>query len=155
MRPGRLARWLCRQPAGAGWRRVAVIALAGATAFACSAADRGQAGVPQPRAGSAPAATSTQQRAWEAIAKGALLIDVRSEGEYAQEHLPGAVNIPVDALSGRLQEVGQDTARAIVVYCRSGARSAAAAGALRRSGYTRVIDGGGLSQMRAAQPPPR
>ncbi|MCB9568811.1 MAG: rhodanese-like domain-containing protein [Myxococcales bacterium] len=62
----------------------------------------------------------------------AALIDVRSPGEYGGGHLPGALNIPVDALMHRISEVPQD--RPVVVYCRSGARSARAAGILRQHG---------------------
>lgn len=64
--------------------------------------------------------------------KGAVLVDVRSPAEYRGGHLPGALNIPVNELSRRLDEVPED--RPVVVYCRSGARSARAAGLLRERG---------------------
>ena len=74
---------------------------------------------------------------------GALLLDVRTQEEYTGEgHLPGAVNIPVQELGDRLGELPND--RAIVVYCRSGSRSARAAGILRSAGRTRVFDLGSL-----------
>jgi rhodanese-related sulfurtransferase len=71
------------------------------------------------------------------VAAGARLVDVRSPGEYASGHLPGAVNIPVQELDRRLAEVGpRDTE--LILYCRSGARSARAASLLRAQGFTKV-----------------
>lgn len=78
------------------------------------------------------------------IAAGAKLIDVRTREEYADEHLPNAINIPVDEISRRLSEVGPKD-KAVVVYCRSGARSAAAASALKSAGYVEVYNLGGIS----------
>jgi len=80
----------------------------------------------------------------------ALLIDVRTPGEYASGNVPGAVNIPVEALDQRLDEVkklyGDDTSRAIVVYCRSGRRSGIARELLLKAGYARVVNFGGISE---------
>lgn len=72
------------------------------------------------------------------VAEGALLLDVRSEGEFRGGAIPGAKNIPVQALGRRLSEL--DRARPIVVYCASGMRSASAASMLRKSGFTEVHD---------------
>ena len=82
-------------------------------------------------------------QAHELVGEGALLLDVRTRGEFASAHLPGAMNIPVQELGGRAQELPPQD-RSIVVYCRSGARSAAAAAELRRLGY-RVHDLGPMS----------
>jgi len=71
-----------------------------------------------------------------------LLIDVRTPEEFASGHIAGAVNIPVDALSGRLSEVPTD--QPVVIYCRSGNRSATAAQILHRAGYPTVYDLGGI-----------
>lgn len=65
-----------------------------------------------------------------------LLLDVRSPQEYVMCNLPNAVLIPVDQLQQRLNEVERE--RDIVVYCRSGVRSAHAAQVLRLAGYKRV-----------------
>jgi rhodanese-related sulfurtransferase len=62
---------------------------------------------------------------------GAMLLDVREPDEFAAGHAPGAVLIPVGDLEGRLAELDADD---IVCVCRTGARSAAAAELLRRSG---------------------
>lgn len=79
--------------------------------------------------------------------QGALLLDVRSAGEYRSSHLDQAVNIPVAELSRRLKEL--DKKRPIIVYCRSGARSASAAGILTSSGFKHVHDLGPMRNMGA------
>lgn len=77
------------------------------------------------------------------VEQGAALIDVRTPGEYAAGHLDGAKNIPVAELAGRLGDVGPKD-RPVVVYCASGARSAAATSALQRAGFATVFDLGGM-----------
>ena len=151
----RLGGWLRSRGARSAWRGAAATALAGAAAISCSPADQASPKASPADGAAAAVPASPQQRAWEAIAAGALLVDVRTEAEFAEGHLPGAANIPVGELASRLQEVGPDTARTIVLYCRSGSRSSRALAILRRAGYNRVMDGGGLAQMRAAQPPAR
>ena len=79
------------------------------------------------------------------IAEGALLLDVRTPAEFAEGHIDGALNIPVQVLPQRIDELG-DRSRPIVVYCRSGMRSANAAQILGRAGYT-VHDAGGMSNL--------
>lgn len=71
-----------------------------------------------------------------------LLIDVRTPEEFAGGHIEGALNIPVEALAGRLGEV--PTGQPIVVYCRSGNRSATASQILADAGYSGIYDLGGL-----------
>lgn len=71
------------------------------------------------------------------VAAGARLLDVRSPEEYAGGHLPGAVNIPVQDLDRRLAEVGPRDGE-VILYCRSGSRSARATEMLRRQGFSRV-----------------
>ena len=72
-----------------------------------------------------------------------LLIDVRTVQEFDSGHIAGAVNIPVESLESRLSEVPRD--QTIVVYCRSGNRSAQAARILTQAGYTGIYDLGGLN----------
>lgn len=71
-----------------------------------------------------------------------LLLDVRTVGEFAGGHIDGAANIPVEELANRLAEVPND--QPIVIYCRSGNRSAQAARILRSAGYAVVYDLGGI-----------
>lgn len=80
----------------------------------------------------------------ELVRNGALLLDVRTPDEFSGQHIPGATNIPVDQLPARISELGP-TSRPIVVHCRSGARSARAAGMLRAAGYE-VHDIGGMHE---------
>ena len=75
------------------------------------------------------------------VEQGALLVDVRTPAEFAAGHATGAVNIPVQELPQRLRELG-DPERPIVLYCRSGARSASAARLLESKGFRKVIDVG-------------
>lgn len=77
-----------------------------------------------------------------------LLIDVRTPQEFAEGHIPGAVNIPVDALASRLAEVPQG--QPVVVYCRSGNRSATASQILAGAGYTSIYDMGAIFDWQAA-----
>lgn len=75
---------------------------------------------------------------------GALLLDVRTEGEYRGGHIPGSRNLPLAALGGAAAVApGKDTP--LFVYCQSGARSAQAAAQLRRMGYTHVQNIGGMA----------
>ena len=72
-----------------------------------------------------------------------LLLDVRSPEEFSTGHLTSAVNVPVGELGVRLAELGAKE-RPVVVYCRSGRRSARAAGLLADAGFTSVLDLGGI-----------
>jgi hydroxyacylglutathione hydrolase len=64
------------------------------------------------------------------------VLDVRAPEEYAAGHVPGAVNIPHDQVASRLAEVPKE--KDVVLYCRSGRRSALAGEVLAGSGYTRL-----------------
>ncbi len=77
-------------------------------------------------------------------AAGPLWIDVRTADEYAQKHVAGAVNIPYEEIESRVGEVTTDKDALIYVYCRSGRRSGIAQGVLTESGYSNVINIGGL-----------
>lgn len=88
----------------------------------------------------APAAHAIDHR--EAFEKGAIIVDVRTPAEFASGHLEGAVNIPVDALASRVGELPAD--KTVIVYCRSGRRSAAAASFLEEQGRE-VIDIGTMA----------
>ncbi len=79
----------------------------------------------------------------EAVAGGALLLDVRTQGEFRGGHIDGALNIPVGSLPSRMDELG-DRDVSIVVYCRSGARSGRAKRLLRAAGFTDVGNLGGM-----------
>ena len=75
---------------------------------------------------------------------GYILLDVRSHEEYDVEHIDGAVLIPVDEIGDRAEDELMDKSAVILLYCRSGRRSAAAAHELVGLGYTNVYDFGGI-----------
>jgi rhodanese-related sulfurtransferase len=70
------------------------------------------------------------------------LVDVRSAEEYRSGYIPGAINIAVHEINSKLNKIPKD--KPVVVYCRSGNRSAHAAQALLAAGYSEVYDLGGL-----------
>lgn len=82
----------------------------------------------------------------EKISNGAKIIDVRTPEEFEQGHYTGAVNIPVGELTTRLSEVGPAD-KPIIVYCRSGRRSAMAKQILLDHGFTDVTDAGTIDNM--------
>lgn len=70
----------------------------------------------------------------ELVAKGALLVDVRSPGEFASGKIKGSKNIPLQEIDRRMKEFGA-TDRPVIVCCASGARSAMAGRKLKHAGY--------------------
>jgi phage shock protein E len=79
------------------------------------------------------------------VEAGAVLLDVRSPEEFSGGHIEGAINIPVQELDRRLADVGAHD-RAVVVYCRSGMRSARASAMLKDAGFSAVHDLGGIGR---------
>ena len=73
-----------------------------------------------------------------------VLIDVRTPEEYESGYIEGAININVQTLSSNLDQIPEGLP--IVVYCRSGNRSAQAADILENAGYTEIYDLGGVIQ---------
>ncbi len=76
----------------------------------------------------------------QAIGNGACLLDVRAKSEYNNGHVRGSVNIPLDDLTDQLEKLDRQTP--ILVYCRSGMRSAQAKCLLEKSGFMQVTNGG-------------
>ena len=87
--------------------------------------------------------TIDTNKAIEIIESGAILIDVRTVDEYNREHIPNAVNIPLDTLDSI--DYAKDTT--IIVYCQTGVRSKEAVDLLVKKGYTSLynLDGGLLN----------
>jgi len=75
-----------------------------------------------------------------------LIVDVRTREEFARGAFPGAVNIPLDELEFRIDEIGAKDKK-IILYCASGSRSAHAAKFLGSCGFKNLENGGGLSRM--------
>jgi len=80
------------------------------------------------------------------VKEGAIILDVRSKGEYASGHIKSSINIPVDQLGNNLQKL-KDKAKPIITCCASGMRSASAKSILKSNGYTEVYNGGGWSSL--------
>lgn len=78
------------------------------------------------------------------VTQGARLIDVRSPAEFNAGHIEGAINVPVEELSLRMKEL-EPKGAPIVLYCRSGRRSAAAFDQLRGAGFGALYDLGSMS----------
>jgi phage shock protein E len=72
----------------------------------------------------------------------ALLIDVRTEGEYARGHVDGAVNLPLDRFAREVETLVPDKDAPVVLYCMSGARSGSACDLMRKLSYRQVTNGG-------------
>jgi len=80
------------------------------------------------------------------------LVDVRAEREWAENRIPGSVNVPLSRLQQQLGELPRD--RSIVVYCATGYRSSIAASLLLREGFERTMDlVGGVAAWQSSQLP--
>lgn len=82
----------------------------------------------------------------EIVTKGATILDVRSQGEYAGGHIKGSMNIPLDQLEQKLNKLPKD--KAIIACCLSGARSGRAVDILKAQGME-AYNGGGWSSLNA------
>ena len=74
------------------------------------------------------------------LEKGASVIDVRSEGEFQERHLPGAINIPLGRLGDEITRRAPDKEQAILLHCLSGTRSGMGTSALKKMGYQNVFN---------------
>ena len=75
---------------------------------------------------------------------GYIILDVRTQEEYDQGHIPGAIVISHEEIEEKAEEVLTDKDQLILVYCRSGRRSKIAAEALVELGYTNIKEFGGI-----------
>ena len=74
-----------------------------------------------------------------------VILDVRTASEYAEGHIPGAINVPNESIgTGPVPEL-PDLDQLILVYCRSGNRSKKASEKLAAIGYTNVVEFGGIN----------
>lgn len=76
------------------------------------------------------------------VKAGAIIVDVRSKGEYNGGHIKGSINIPLDQLKNNLSRL-PDKQKAIITCCASGMRSGMAKTILTGNGYQSVFNGGG------------
>lgn len=80
------------------------------------------------------------------VKEGAIILDVRSKGEYDGGHIRGSVNIPVDQLRNNFSKL-KNKSKPIITCCASGMRSASAKSLLKASGYEVVHNGGSWSSL--------
>jgi rhodanese-related sulfurtransferase len=86
----------------------------------------------------------TSEEAHRLVQAGAQLVDVRASFEFAAGHIPGAINVPVQHIRERVNEL-QPKDKPTIVYCRSGHRSAVAFDELKAAGFTHLYDLGPMS----------
>lgn len=85
------------------------------------------------------------------VDRGSALVDVRESREYREGHVPGAVNIPMSQLAGRLAEIDRD--RPVYLVCASGNRSGAMTDVLAAAGFDAVnVVGGTSAWIRSGRP---
>ncbi|TND10584.1 MAG: Rhodanese-like protein [Bacteroidetes bacterium] len=77
----------------------------------------------------------------ELVANGAIILDVRTKGEYQGGHIKGSVNIPLNDLNRSLSKLKKD--KPVITCCASGMRSASAKSILKSNGFSEVYNGGG------------
>lgn len=128
---------------------LAALAAAALVGSACGFAD-----TPSPAASNAEARQETRAAYHKISAQEAkarmdskaplVILDVRTADEFAAAHIPGAISLPNEEIGGKPPAALPDPHAKILVYCRSGNRSAQAAKKLVALGYDRVYDFGGI-----------
>jgi rhodanese-related sulfurtransferase len=84
----------------------------------------------------------------ELVKKGAIILDVRTKGEYQTGHIKGSVNIAVDSLNKNLSKLSNKN-KPIITCCASGMRSSSAKRILKSNGYTEVYNGGAWNSLQS------
>ncbi len=81
----------------------------------------------------------------------ALVLDVREQAEFAQSHILNSRGLPLSQLEARVRDIEKFKAKPVIVYCATGSRSSTAANALRKHGFTNVVNlSGGFSAWQQA-----
>lgn len=78
----------------------------------------------------------------ELVEQGALIVDVRTKGEYDTGAVPGSINVPLNNISGNVKQF-KSKDQVIITCCASGMRSGSAKAILKSKGYQNVHNGGG------------
>ena len=87
---------------------------------------------------------SPQEAAAMYAGQQAVIVDVREDSEWNEQHIPGAIHIPLAQLNGRISELKQYKDTPVITQCKSGGRSAKALDVLKSAGFSKVynMDGG-------------
>ena len=88
--------------------------------------------------------TAQEAKALMDTQTGYIILDTRTQEEYDEGHIPGAILIPYDEVPEKAEGILKDKNQLILVYCRSGRRSKIAAEALVELGYTNIREFGGI-----------
>ncbi len=131
----------------ARWTAVVLAVLLGA-ACGRERPDAGAAGTGQMMQ-AAPTVSAAAAPAEVAEAGALAFVDVRTPEEYTAGHVEGAVNIPYDQMAQRWTELDSLQNRRVVLYCRTGHRAGIALEELRKHGFARAENGGGLDSLAA------
>lgn len=90
----------------------------------------------------------TEVKNMNKLPENAVILDVRSAGEFAEGHLPGAINVPHDQIAERITAAVPDKTAPLYIYCRSGRRVKIAIEALQKLDYKTLQDWGGMEEAR-------
>lgn len=136
-----------RQAAGAALILAAVLALTACGGAAGSSSPAASSAAASSAAAAAAVTKVTPEQGHEMLssAQPPILVDVRTAEEYAEKHIPGALNIANETIGTEQPALLPDKNAPVMVYCRSGRRSADAAQKLAAMGYTQVYDLGGIN----------
>ncbi|WP_339648903.1 rhodanese-like domain-containing protein [uncultured Salegentibacter sp.] len=80
------------------------------------------------------------------LKEGGIIVDVRSKAEFADGHIKGSKNIPLQTLNGN-PDIIKDKSKPVITCCASGMRSASAKNILKSKGFTQVYNGGGWASL--------
>lgn len=81
------------------------------------------------------------------LKNGAIILDVRTKGEYLSGHIKGSLNIPLQTLEANIGKLKKD--KPVITCCASGMRSASAKGILQSKGFKEVYNGGGWASLQS------
>lgn len=124
---------------------VVALALAGVVALAgCSAAPAESEDTSMSDSSNAYAKITADEAKTMMDAGNVTIVDVRTAQEYADGHIPGAINIPLESIGSDKPAELTDTDADLIVYCRTGVRSKQASDKLVELGYQHVNDMGGI-----------
>ena len=88
----------------------------------------------------------TTEEAGKKLKAGAVLVDVRTQEEFAAKRVPGATNLPLDTVKTSITNVAPDKSTVVLLHCRTGRRSGIAEKELRSLGYTNCFNLGSFEQ---------